>query len=70
MISNIRYHHFANRVLRARRGFHSLLRIVLPVIIAIWWPVQALAAGFVIYALSGPVMSTFRRNADAPPRRS
>jgi CDP-diacylglycerol--serine O-phosphatidyltransferase len=70
MISNIRYQHFSNRVLRARRGFHSLLRIVLPVIIALWWPVQALAAGFVIYALSGPVMSIFRRDADASPRRN
>lgn len=70
MISNIRYQHFSNRVLRARRGFHSLLRIVLPVIIVLWWPVQALAAGFVIYALSGPVMSIFRRDADASPRRN
>ena len=69
MISNVRYHHFANRVLRARRGFQSLLRIVLPVIIAIWWPVQALAAGFVIYALSGPVMTLFRRNDAETARR-
>jgi CDP-diacylglycerol--serine O-phosphatidyltransferase len=70
MISNIRYQHFSNRVLRARRGFQSLLKIVLPVIIAIWWPVQALAAGFVIYALSGPAMAVFRREpaqrTDAP----
>lgn len=69
MISNIRYNHFANRVLRARRGFNSLLRIVLPVIIAIWWPVQSLAAGFVIYALSGPVMSIFRRDSNGSTRR-
>lgn len=68
MISNIRYQHFANRVLRARRGFRSLLRIVLPVLIALWWPVQSLAAGFVIYALSGPVMAMFRRNAALPVR--
>jgi hypothetical protein len=40
------------------------------VIIAIWWPVQALAAGFVIYALSGPVMSIFRRDAAVPVRRN
>jgi CDP-diacylglycerol--serine O-phosphatidyltransferase len=69
MISNIRYHHFSNRVLRARRGFQSLLKIVLPVIVAIWWPVQVLAAGFVIYALSGPVMSLFNRTATAAARR-
>ena len=65
MISSIRYTHFANRVLRARRGFQSLLRIVLPVLIAIWWPVQSLAAGFVIYALSGPVMALLRREPQA-----
>ena len=70
MISNLRYSHFANRVLRARRGFQSLLKIVLPVIVVLWWPVQALAAGFVIYALSGPVMSIFRRDAEAAVRRS
>jgi hypothetical protein len=32
--------------------------------------VQALAAAFVIYALSGPVMTLFRRNADASARRT
>ena len=70
MISNIRYSHFSNRVLRSRRGFQSLLKVVLSVIIAIWWPVQALAAGFVIYALSGPVMSIFRREGEVPARRA
>jgi len=70
MISNIRYLHFANRVLRARRGFQSLLRIVLPIIVALWWPVQALAAGFVIYALSGPALTLFRRDASSQTRRT
>ena len=65
MISNLRYSHFANKVLRARRGFRALLRIVIPVLIAIWWPVQSLAAGFVIYALSGPVLSLFERRKAA-----
>jgi len=55
MISNLRYVHFANKVLRARRGFRSLLRIVVPVLIAVWWPAPALAIGFVTYALIGPV---------------
>jgi hypothetical protein len=40
------------------------------VIVAIWWPVQALAAAFVIYSLSGPVMSLFRRADELPARRS
>jgi CDP-diacylglycerol--serine O-phosphatidyltransferase len=65
MISNIRYSHFANKVLRSRRGFRSLLRIVVPVLIAIWWPTEALAAGFVVYALSGPVLAILHRPATA-----
>jgi hypothetical protein len=35
--------------------------VVLPVLIAIWWWREALAIGFVLYALSGPVMSLLRR---------
>ncbi len=65
MISNIRYSHFANKVLRSRRGFRSLLRIVVPVLIAIWWPTEALAAGFVVYALSGPVLAILHRQRPA-----
>jgi CDP-diacylglycerol--serine O-phosphatidyltransferase len=65
MISNIRYSHFANKVLRSRRGFRSLLRIVVPVLLAIWWPTEALAAGFVVYALSGPALMFFQRGKTA-----
>ena len=61
MISNIRYSHFANRILRARRGFRSLLRVVIPVLLFFWWPAEALAAGFVLYALSGPILSLLHR---------
>jgi CDP-diacylglycerol--serine O-phosphatidyltransferase len=61
MVSNVRYSHFVNRVLRSRRTFPSLIRIVLPVVVAIWWPRETLAAGFVIYALSGPLTAMFKR---------
>ena len=61
MVSNIRYSHFVNRVLRSRRSFPGLIRVVLPVLFAIWWPRETLAAGFVIYALSGPVLALFLR---------
>ncbi len=70
MISNIRYSHFANKVLRARRGFRSLLRVVIPVLLFFWWPQEALAAGFVIYALSGPLMQLFARPSHPQPSRS
>ena len=60
MVSNIRYSHFVNKVLRSRRTFPGLIRVVLPVLIAVWWPREALAAGFVFYALSGPVMALLK----------
>lgn len=65
MISNVRYSHFANRVLLSRRGFRSLLRVVIPVLAVIWWPREALAVGFVIYALSGPVSALLNRGKHA-----
>lgn len=61
MVSSVRYSHFVNNILRSRRSFPALIRVVLPVLIAIWWPREALAAGFVLYALSGPVMALLRR---------
>ena len=60
MVSNIRYSHFVNKILRSRRTFPGLIRVVLPVLVAIWWPRETLAAGFVLYALSGPVMALIR----------
>lgn len=71
MVSSIRYSHFVNRVLRSRRSFPALVRIVIPILFAIWWPRETLAAGFVVYALSGPLMALFRpartSAADHPP---
>lgn len=60
MVSSIRYSHFANNILRSRRTFPGLIRVVLPVLIALWWPRETLAAGFVLYALSGPVLAIVR----------
>lgn len=65
MISSLPYVHFANQVLRARRGFASLVKIVLPVTFLIWWPQEVLAAGFVAYALSGPALWLWRRRTAA-----
>jgi CDP-diacylglycerol--serine O-phosphatidyltransferase len=60
MVSSIRYSHFVNKTLRSRLGFPALVRVVLPVLIAMWWWRESLAAGFVLYALSGPVMALVR----------
>jgi len=69
MVSRIRYVHFSNRYLRGRRDFGYLARTALPLAFAVWWPQIALAAGFTIYALSGPVAALVRRTrGDAPGR--
>ena len=60
MVSSIRYSHFVNRTLRSRRSFPALIRVVLPVLLAIWWWRETLAAAFVLYALSGPVLAILR----------
>jgi CDP-diacylglycerol--serine O-phosphatidyltransferase len=76
MVSTIRYAHFANRVLRAKRDFSSLVRIVVPLIACIFSFQITLAAAFTLYALSGPVRALWliaRRDrtpippASAPP---
>jgi CDP-diacylglycerol--serine O-phosphatidyltransferase len=61
MVSRIRYIHFSNRYLRGRRDFSYLARIALPLAFAVWWPQIALAAGFTVYALSGPAAALLRR---------
>jgi CDP-diacylglycerol--serine O-phosphatidyltransferase len=67
MVSRIRYIHFSNRYLRGRRDFAYLARIALPLAFAVWWPQIALAAGFSVYALSGPVAAAVRRLRGAEP---
>lgn len=70
MVSTIRYVHFANRVLRVRRDFPGLVRIVVPAIACVFWPQITLAIGFTVYALSGPVRAAWlisrRREASGP----
>ncbi len=69
MVSTVRYVHFANRVLRARRDFPGIVRLVVPVIACIAWPQISLAVGFTFYAVSGPVRALWlrTRQQSAPP---
>jgi CDP-diacylglycerol--serine O-phosphatidyltransferase len=71
MVSTIRYPHLINRWVAGRKNFGALVRIVIPVVMAVWWLQFALAACFVAYALSGPFGALRRRlrraAATAPP---
>jgi CDP-diacylglycerol--serine O-phosphatidyltransferase len=55
MISNIRYVHLLNRILRGRRSFRYLVEIVFFLIIMALNVRLALACSFVAYALTGPI---------------
>ena len=68
MVSTVRYPHFANRVLRTRRDFAGLVRMLVPVILAVFWLQITIAVGFTLYALLGPARALWllRRQADAP----
>ena len=70
MVSTMRYPHLINRWVAGRKSFSALVRIVLPIVMAVWWLQFALAASFVAYAVSGPLGALnrrMRRRANPPP---
>jgi CDP-diacylglycerol--serine O-phosphatidyltransferase len=67
MVSNLRYPHIVNRYLRGGRDFASLVRIALPLMAAVWFLQETLAAGCTLYALSGPLRGVFGRNRETGP---
>jgi CDP-diacylglycerol--serine O-phosphatidyltransferase len=66
MVSTIRYVHVANRYLRDRQPFHYIVLIVLVVALSVLHFQASLAIGFVVYALSGPVVAGYRWFAGRP----
>lgn len=60
MVSTMRYPHLINRWVAGRKDFRGLVRIVIPVVIALWWLQVALAVCFVAYAISGPCGAMIR----------
>jgi CDP-diacylglycerol--serine O-phosphatidyltransferase len=66
MISNLRYAHAVNKMLRGRRRFAQLAEVVLVALMVTIHPEAAVSLGFGAYALSGPVMWLFRRPQTAP----
>lgn len=65
MVSNLRYAHVVNRYLRGSRDFGALVRIALPVMAAVWFLQETLAAACTLYAISGPAGLLRRRSSPA-----
>lgn len=61
MISNIRYAHLVNKMLRGHHRFARLAEVLLVAFIAAFEPVATLALAFCGYAISGPVLWFFRK---------
>ncbi len=55
MVSSIPYVHVLNRYVRGKRSFAYLARLVVPLLMAIWWFQETVAICFTAYALSGPL---------------
>jgi CDP-diacylglycerol--serine O-phosphatidyltransferase len=60
MVSSIPYVHFANRFFRVRKSFGYVVRLVVVLMLAIWWFQETLAVAFTTYALSGPALIAWR----------
>ncbi|MFK7961906.1 MAG: phosphatidylcholine/phosphatidylserine synthase [Phycisphaerales bacterium] len=55
MVSSIPYVHVMNRYVAGGRSFGYVVRIVLPLFLALWWFQETVAIAFTAYALSSPV---------------
>lgn len=69
MISTLAYVHVLNRYLRGRGTFEYVALLAVGIILLLTIPRWSLAAGFILYALSGPVthLRYRRRLADTEP---
>ena len=61
MVSNIPYVHITNRFVRGQRSFAYATRLVVPLVLAVWFLEITLAVTFTAYALSGPAREIFVR---------
>ncbi len=71
MISNVRYVHLVNKLLRGQHRFARMAEVVLVALMAAMEPVVTMTLGFCGYAISGPIGWFFRKpqpavNPDAP----
>ncbi len=67
MVSAIPYANVGNRYLSGSRSFAYVVRIVVVVALAMWFPQETLAVLFSTYLISGPLGALRRRRGGAPP---
>lgn len=73
MVSNIRYHSFKGIDLRGKVPFVTILLVVLVLVLISYEPPILLFGGFLVYALSGPVLTLWqlkRRRAERRQQRA
>lgn len=61
MVSRFRYVHMMNKYVRGRAPFFSVAVAVVVLLLLLVWPQPAIAGGFVVYALSGPLAGLVRK---------
>ncbi len=69
MVSNFRYHSFKQLDMRGRVPFMTLLVVVLLFVLIALDPPQILFAGFLLYAMSGPVLTLLHLRRHRQERR-
>ncbi len=62
MVSNILYKSFKDLDMRGRVPFAAILLVVLVFVVVALDPATVLFTGFLVYALSGPVLALFRKS--------
>lgn len=70
MVSSLPYVHTMNRYVRGRRSFAYVARIVIPIVLAVWWFQEMLAIAFTWYACSSPMHLLWSRMRRALRQRS
>ena len=61
MVSSIPYPHMANRYLSGSRSFAYIVRLVVVLAMAMWFPQETLAVLFTTYLISGPIGALWLR---------
>ena len=61
MVSNIPYNHFVNRYIGRPQSFQFITKLIIILLLCVWWFQETVAVGFITYALSGPIFAIRNR---------